>query len=759
MPLFPNLSAEQVAAFHRLVGSPPCFLLLEAVPGQEGPTVYGHELYPRAWASHGFARRPVALFGEEEHLPLSPASGLLQPVSTWLEGDGLNLSSGAIALLFDATLPDEPIADFQARLLSLPPEAGLRTFTLVQRRGRQLFISSGRPLPTLPFLDSSLHFELWLEAANQLKVEGLKLPLTIGVQFPDPAEHSALLRVHAASLDSAQLHLPAERWYRLDPPPGPSAAPPRLLLDVCPRSDPAQDHWELSWSDGRGAITPVLAPPAVRVTARVLHLAIIFDRTCPDADSWPAARQLFFRKSVGDLSDTGAMAARGFEEADLPVMAPEPPAKPEDYNRKLREGFWPALRDSMGELPAHFHKVVIHPIWFGDTATPEFDPINEMPLNTLVVDALAPHALDPELDRVFRAWRYMPSYDVFDPLELALHAANERLRDAKSPARAAIIIVGNSPPTFVADEERRERDALAKYWDLARVQFCPRSRPGRVRWTTEVETAARRNVPIIYALLSLDPAAATTDQRRESVDFIMTMERCMRDALSLFSPKVRVTDAALANTEGLQRALGQALDLVAQSAGQQNPSSLILLDVGATAHRFAPQGSTESIGSSQESQSVRTPASGPPAEALAAWCQRLLLPPENLPEPETALVDLATLVRQARDADTFADLRLGLLKLGFRLDLRSDCDAWKSDLRRALATDSAPVELWSPHLRELERKVVEARERLADLSAAAPGNAALVSDLHRLKDENAELRARMETLQSKLNSYTGSFDR
>ena len=590
--LYPDLTADQLAALHRRLGVPACFLLVEVVPGDNGPVAARHEMYPRAWAERGFVRRPPAPTNSAEFIPLSSVE-LLHAARVWLERYATAKVAVGIALVSQDGVPASAVAELRTDLQTLPSEVATREIVAVQQRDGELFLDAATPLPTLRTVDYSAYFEVQLEGRNTLTERGPHLPLRTGVQFGPSPERHALLRVRGVAPEGSATPLPAEAWFRLELPRAVAhVLSPRLTIDVCPAANPAEDHWNVEWASGHGGRVIPTAPPLAAPGARPpLHLAVVFDRTCPDAKTWPAARRFLMSEaratpatgsSLGISAEQVAGFASEVEPEDRNASLAD--VQLADCNIELRESVGPALRECLGQLESAFSKVTIHPFWFGDTATADFEPMEGMHRNIETWGAFGPYpATNGQVETLFDSYDYVPSFDVFDPLERVLHEVNERLvprlREIAdgAPSQAAIVIIGNSPPTFAPNGDEREIKALTRFWRVAKTHFCPRSLPGDARsWTRELAVAKNLGIPVIYAFLSLDRSAVPGDgPLKQRVDRVKDLERCTRDALADFA-EVRLTDEAPANREGLTAALRQALAITVQSLAGHGHSTLLL---------------------------------------------------------------------------------------------------------------------------------------------------------------------------------------
>ena len=295
-----------------------------------------------------------------------------------------------------------------------------------------------------------------------------------------------------------------------------------------------------------------------------LHLALIFDRTCPDDAGWPHAYG-FYQTARDEQPDAAPSVDRYFGTAGQSASpAAADYAKLADCNRLLRAGFGEALQAALPVLETgRFGKISLHPFWFQDLPSTDFNPFQARHVD--------PVSFGPEVERrpehLFRHRSYVPSLDVFDPVEHALQAANARLRAALdadgggAAPLAAVVIVGNSPPNFLGPDPR-ELAALDVFNQAFGQSFCSRADPhADLRWSAEVDAAASRGIAVVYALLTLtgDHAPASLSN---VVDNVERIAACTHDALRCF-PEVRLTDGAPADREGLAASLRQAFSLVA----------------------------------------------------------------------------------------------------------------------------------------------------------------------------------------------------
>jgi hypothetical protein len=474
----PMLTAAETLLLLRLLPDRRAWTVLD-LRRPEQPSAWA--VFVRAWAADGCVRRP---------LPSANPADL----------------GGKEAVVVTGPTPPEH--------LSVPADA-----LLVTDHDGRLF-HCGRPLDELPPLENRAgSTTVEVRGRTARVVLRCDLPLTVRVRPAATAARSLVCISAANPYDPP----PPPRWFRV---PGRGAV--GLTVDAVPDAD--GDAWRVL-VDGVAA-EPAGDPAAGGPGPGLRHLALVFDRTCPDGAGWADARQL-----VIDPRGRGADASDYLRTEGLgPLSAP-------DFNRAVRDGLADALRalPDAATLPVHL-------AWFADgnekgvASLPGVD----MPL-TLSGD-MGTRAAAEAAD-LLRRLTYCPGLDLWDPLQDALAAVAEPL--LRSPrAGAGVLVVGNSPPDLPLQ-------AASPLWELLEFRgLGTTARRHDRRFTDLVRRLDRAGVPLVYLFLTHDRAVGG---EAKDFDLYQSLQAQVQQALAAAMPVV----PAPADEAGIARGLRDALAYLA----------------------------------------------------------------------------------------------------------------------------------------------------------------------------------------------------
>ncbi len=572
LPSYPTL-----AALHTALHEPPVFAWLEL--DRNGTVLDGTQLFPRNWAKNGFAQRTL------------PGGSVELADSSTLAMWGQKLSESAAVACAAIVIQSPENAAAAAQLLtSLALEESLSMgCVLVLVRENDHLLCDGVALQKRDLIDATNHVRLELKGARTQVYHNTYLPKQLSLRLGYSPTSRTLLHVHASAPAKAGCKIPQARWFRASLPDStPRTNVCALSVDIEPHVDPEEDRWVLSFTNGsQGRWTEALAPESHEsAPAKPLHLYVIYDRTCPDAQLWPLARALISGAPSAPQKNTVDSTARS--PGTAPLSQPNIPTG--DLNRSLRESTGAALRDALASIAPSFPSITVYPFWVGDVASEAFDPIGGGPATTIATGAHTPQRADsPSMATLFHNEEYIPGLDVFDPLEHALAAVNTRCQQRGGDEPSAVIIIGNSPPTFDATDSTKpgaleETKAYELFTTAAGgIRFNPRPR-GRP-WHEALSIAEQNNTLVIYALLHLQhedsggeaaPTLAAMFPRNSDYsrvrDRLRAVEDCTRRALELF-PSLHLTASQPATPSGITAALREAATLLATELNGHSAST------------------------------------------------------------------------------------------------------------------------------------------------------------------------------------------
>ncbi len=372
------------------------------------------------------------------------------------------------------------------------------------------FLHDGLPLSTdeRDYFSSRESAVITVHGAGERRFEGAELPLRLPLRLPSPGGAQPVVGVTGGA------GLPGQIWYTLG-----GVREGNLEIDVTPRPD--GDRWNIHYRDDAGNRQSMrrATGPAPRAIRRPLdRLAVIFDRTCPDAAAWSAARSLTLR---GLLDDPRAA----------------------ELNRGLRDGLAAALSKILGPLA-----IPVDVWWVSGDAVVAAGSAPASETAALLDDA---------------GWA--PGEGIWDPLEEGLESALDSLDiDGLDPhGSVAVVIVGNSPPRPALDRA----DPLS---EIARFPGFPTRVPHTsAGWRIQLERATSAGVPVRYLFLT-HPEHAEDDAAAHA-GF-----RALRETITRALSRSLPLDAAAATREGLHAGLRTVME--AFSTPADAPEGVVIRD-------------------------------------------------------------------------------------------------------------------------------------------------------------------------------------
>lgn len=329
-----------------------------------------------------------------------------------------------------------------------------------------------------------------------VRVNSRLLPFAVDFDLPAGREDRWVLEVAGTSPADP---LPPPTWFRV-------AAPGRGRVRVDVEPDATGARWSLAYEEG-GEIERLPAPPRGS-DGDGLRLALVLDRTCPDAEHTLAAAKVGLRGATGH----GTM------------------------NRGIRRALGKALPFELpGNPPAR-----VLPYWVADVADEHLHAPPGLDLPDQPHGALGEVPVGEVAPRL-ETLGYSPGLDLWDPLELALAEATDEL--ATTPgADAAVLLVGNSPPTHPTQEE----SPLAAL--PARLGLRATWRASNDLWHRTLFRLEGMHVPVCYLFLTHPEARGRAAEVEEGT----------RRALEACVPLV----ARPATAEGVREGVRDALALL-----------------------------------------------------------------------------------------------------------------------------------------------------------------------------------------------------
>lgn len=381
--------------------------------------------------------------------------------------------------------------------------------------------------------DTSRTSTVLLTLTRVERLERRDLPLDVPVVRPPAADQPIAVEL----LSGDETVMPAG-WYGLPEGEGGRGI---LRIDVEARLGP--DRWALRYvPDGKPAIplrsVPPPFPSAASARAPIERLAVILDRTCPDRGAWSAAR--------------AASLGRG-AAADPFDPEPSPRASTDGLNTEIRAALVAALQVHGGGL-------VVDGWTVADIATDGIAwPAGLEAVGLAVVPTGTAAARD--VADLFAQAGWVPGLDLWDPVEVALEGALDRL-ESDPARRTAVLVVGNSPPNPLLGPTCPFRDVPAALGPQTSV------RRQSARWAVQLSRAEHLGVPVAWVFLEGHrclPADAA------ALDRALRVQDRVRAALAT------CVDLTVANADhaGVLAGVTAALDGLSTNRGRS-----LVLDVG-----------------------------------------------------------------------------------------------------------------------------------------------------------------------------------
>ncbi|WP_413208286.1 hypothetical protein [Rhodospirillum sp. A1_3_36] len=379
---------------------------------------------------------------------------------------------------------------------------------------------SSSPSHAAPHMAQSVSLDITIRGSGApLVLRDRLLPIALSVEVDDIGRES-WIEVEAKSHDGRFVP-PAARFRVLRK--GRSA----LRLDIRPNSQ--GDSWTVGEVDvATGQVTP-LAPVSSRPPpASIDRLAVIFDRTCPDEGKWGRAWEI----SLG----IGRMPTGGFLAADEEGEGEEIPQA--EVNSEIRRTLGPAITRALGE------DTPVDCWWFADqggdgVVCPHTVNMPERPFSEVGAEASG------HVDRLVQNLTWAPGLDLWDALDEALNAASIRLVDERENNKA-ILIVGNSPPTFPREPDTpffQVRNAMGHSTAVRQKTFC---------WKEALDRCREARIPIVYLFLTHSAAPFGLERSFDVFRQVQTEVRRALDACGIH------VVAEPATEEGLFRGMNTA---------------------------------------------------------------------------------------------------------------------------------------------------------------------------------------------------------
>ena len=394
-----------------------------------------------------------------------------------------------------------------------------RVLQIVDRNG--VLHWNAVPLGEGQALDRTRATQLRVTASNEYVLRDIDLPAEVAFSLPGTGSAPNLLRVEASSrYESDRARLPPPAWLRVAGPPGGNG---RLRIDVVPGA--GHDRWRFDADPPGIGIVQVPEPERPDPLSRV---AIVFDRTCPDAGRWADAQRL----------------AQEIHEA--PDQFPS-------FNEGIRRAMRQAL--SGGDWPAGAKWCVS---WFADVPGDGMAQLKGVPPTGGEVGPARVVDTAEGLADAFDTLTYQPGLDVWDPVEKALA---QTLPFFETGEGGVVIIVGNSPPTYPGPDSPLAPIAAAFGFETGR-------RTHSDVWHEALKRLGGMGVAVYYVFLR-HPAVA--GQHMADGEAFLTLQNLVEHGLSQWLPgRVVVVNATPeAVEEGIRRALALARSAVGCHSGME----------------------------------------------------------------------------------------------------------------------------------------------------------------------------------------------
>ncbi|NVB39835.1 hypothetical protein G6O69_18475 [Pseudenhygromyxa sp. WMMC2535] len=364
--------------------------------------------------------------------------------------------------------------------------------------------------------------QLRVEGANTLRRNRCDLPVEIEVSVPSCGPSQRVLRI--ASSSSYATDLPTPLWICIDGPPS-----GKLVIDIEPMVD--GDAWKLVYAGSRRNVQVVPAPDQHHRGFHLEHLALVFDRTCPDTQSWARAYAWSRR---GPNADHYSSLSPALQQSEWGGAEQPNTVDPEDFNSEIRRTLGRALAEVLDpEVPVD--------AWAVKDSHERSDVVVELTRRS-----------GSELAHAFEPCTYSTGIDLFDPIERGLECAIERLENVGAGS-AAVLIVGNSPPT-VSFGPGKIRNLL----EFPGYRTFPRFETDL--WASVLRRCEEQEVRVVYVFLEHAFRPGELDVRSHDYNRAMTLSNKVALALESDVELVR----AQADEPGLRAGIEDALALLAR---------------------------------------------------------------------------------------------------------------------------------------------------------------------------------------------------
>ena len=369
-----------------------------------------------------------------------------------------------------------------------------------------------------------------IQGNRRQRYTDVDLPLEVEVRLrgDDPRRWFVGVKVES----SYSPKLVDQTWFRLS---GPSHG--RLSIKI--EASWEGDKFDVQYGDDDGHIIP-MSKPAVRSPPALERLSVIFDRTCPDKEAWVRAFGLAtgaidWGKNYFAVEDNANDQWAINDNVELAVP---------NLNLEIRTNLGVALANHLEGW-----KTEVDAYWFADTVGEHLSGPESMVLPDRVYGAVPAN----NLEDIFSTCTYSPGLDLWDPVDMALHAALKPLEQVVAGA-AAVIIVGNSPPNVPTRQSSPIWEILN--WSRYRTTY----RKATVYWHAALERAERSSIRVIYLFLSHSPPSGASDALLKDYHRFADLSHEVRRALSACMPVV----LAEADKEGISKGIEECLHRISR---------------------------------------------------------------------------------------------------------------------------------------------------------------------------------------------------
>lgn len=504
------MTPSQLRSLHDYLEAPPDMLVVDL--REERPAACWY--HARAWARGGFRRTAIPGVADSRELLVLTVRQASVPWAILLSGRPGGAST----------------AQHQELLAELFTVSGVET---VHVDGPVIY-ADGFPLEDGAHIeDDGFSTTVVLLGDRELRLSARDLPLALRVELPSA---DRLVPMFGLQLFQGNRELLPEAWFSVRGPPS-----GRLTIDLRPKRTRAgwKDTLQLTYERGseRGRVQQSRNPKsAERPTRPVQRLALILDRTCPDASAWSAARRVFLG-TAAEFAEADSYTIPQSQEAAAPSLAGHGA-----LNRAIRSalaaGFnaWAASREVECDV-----------WWVSDTAGSHVVAPSGVTLpREPVVYAGSTGSSGAAIAQRLEGATWTPGLDLWDPIERALAAAARGLRE--DDRRGAVLIVGNSPPNplLLHDDP---------FWDVARVFGYTTSlrRPHTPTWKLELDRCRQEGLPVAY--LFLEHPLFEDEEERPIHEMFQKVQTAVRAALQRYLPVVTAAADEASVAAGLYEAL------------------------------------------------------------------------------------------------------------------------------------------------------------------------------------------------------------